>query len=74
MPQDEKRPAGGPGDEELAHRLKQELAPELDVLRRLGRGSMAAVFLAREQALKRLVAIKVLSPDRRRPRAAALRA
>ncbi len=56
------RRSGSPGDEELTRRLKQELAPELELLRQLGRGSMATVYLAREQELKRLVAIKVLSP------------
>jgi DNA-binding SARP family transcriptional activator/tRNA A-37 threonylcarbamoyl transferase component Bud32 len=42
-----------------SHGLAQ-LAPEFDVLRSIGAGSVAEVFLARETALKRLVAIKVL--------------
>jgi serine/threonine-protein kinase len=37
-----------------------QLAPEFEVLRTIGAGSVAEVFLARETALKRLVAIKVL--------------
>lgn len=40
--------------------LRRELSPELDILRLLGRGSVAHVFLAHETALKRLVAVKVL--------------
>ena len=46
----------------LRDRLESELAPSLRVLRPVGRGSMAQVFLAREPHLKRLVAVKVLSP------------
>ncbi|MEX2285237.1 MAG: protein kinase [Gemmatimonadota bacterium] len=40
--------------------LRNELAPELEVLRLLGRGSSAIAYLAREPALKRLVTVKVL--------------
>lgn len=40
--------------------LREELAPEFQVIRRLGKGSVADVFLAREAELKRLVALKVL--------------
>ncbi len=39
-----------------------ELSPSLEVLRPISQGSMAEVFLAREPLLKRLVAVKVLSP------------
>src|SRR4051812_46511285 len=46
----------------LEERLRVELAPGLLVVREIGAGGMARVFLAREPALKRLVAIKVLSP------------
>jgi serine/threonine protein kinase len=46
---------------ELAH-LRQELAPDLEVLRSIGVGSAAHVFLARDRALDRLVAVKVLTP------------
>jgi serine/threonine protein kinase len=45
---------------DLETRLKTELAPELEVMRRLGRGATSVVFLAREAELRRLVAIKVL--------------
>jgi serine/threonine-protein kinase len=65
-------PVPGRGDE-LESLLKEELAPELEVVRRLGRGSMAYVYLAREQQLKRLVAIKVLSPKLARDERARLR-
>lgn len=44
-------------------RVAEALAAEYELLRPLGRGGMAIVFLARERALKRLVAIKVLDPD-----------
>jgi serine/threonine protein kinase len=47
---------------DLEDRLRAELAPELEVLRQLGTGTHATVFLAREPALKRLVAVKVLHP------------
>jgi tRNA A-37 threonylcarbamoyl transferase component Bud32 len=39
------------------------LAPELELVRLLGEGSTARVYLAREPALDRLVAIKVLRPE-----------
>jgi len=48
------------------HRTPEELSAELgddfDVLRALGTGNVATVFLARERALSRLVAIKVMDP------------
>jgi tRNA A-37 threonylcarbamoyl transferase component Bud32 len=47
----------------LDERLSQELLPELEIIRRLGDGSTAHVYLAREPALRRLVAVKVLRPD-----------
>lgn len=43
--------------------LRAALAPELEVLRTLGSGSTAHVYLAREIALQRLVAVKVLRPE-----------
>ena len=42
--------------------VRAALAPEYEILRLLGRGGMATVWLAREVALDRLVAIKVLDP------------
>jgi len=46
----------------LEARLSEDLAPDLHVTRSLGRSAVAEVFLAREPGLKRLVAVKVLSP------------
>ena len=40
-----------------------ELAPEFEIVRSIGAGSVAEVFLARETTLKRLVAIKVLRTE-----------
>lgn len=50
--------------EDLDAVVRDELAPDLRVIRLLGRGSVASVYLAREVALDRLVAIKVLSPGK----------
>jgi len=49
--------------DQLEQRLRDALAPDLEVVRVLGHGSVASVYQAREPALKRLVAIKVLRPD-----------
>jgi serine/threonine-protein kinase len=46
-----------------AERLQRALGADYEILRPLGHGGMATVWLARERALKRLVAIKVLDPD-----------
>jgi len=43
-------------------RLRTAVAGEFEILREIGSGGMAAVYLARELALHRLVAIKVMSP------------
>jgi tRNA A-37 threonylcarbamoyl transferase component Bud32 len=43
--------------------VRAALQPELEVLRPLGSGSSARVYLAREPALQRLVAVKVLKPE-----------
>lgn len=52
-----------PGSDKWLDRMRTELAPELEVSRPLGKGAMARVLLAREPALKRLVAVKVLRDD-----------
>jgi serine/threonine-protein kinase len=46
--------------------LQAGLGPEFELKQKIGRGSMASVYLAREKALGRLVAVKVLLPERAR--------
>jgi serine/threonine protein kinase len=48
---------------ELGERLARVLEGRYEIIRLLGRGGMAAVFLARDLVLERQVAIKVLPPD-----------
>ena len=50
-------------DESPLERVRAALGAEYEIIRLLGAGGMAAVYLARERSLKRLVAIKVLDPD-----------
>ena len=47
---------------EVVQRLRRATLGEFEIGRELGRGAMAAVFLAHEIALDRKVAIKVMSP------------
>ncbi|MDQ2674425.1 MAG: inactive serine/threonine-protein kinase VRK3, partial [Chloroflexota bacterium] len=47
---------------EVVQRLRRATHGEFEIGRELGRGGMAAVFLAHEVALDRKVAIKVMSP------------
>ena len=47
---------------EFQDELREHLSPDLEVVRRLGGGRLSTVFLAREPALQRLVAVKVLHP------------
>lgn len=47
---------------EFEDELREHLSPDLEVVRRLGGGRLSTVFLAREPALQRLVAVKVLHP------------
>ena len=46
--------------------LQVALGPDFEIKRKLGKGSMAVVYLASEKALDRLVAVKVLLPGRAR--------
>src|SRR5687767_15152697 len=48
---------------ELRERLARALEGRYEIVRLLGRGGMAAVFLAEDLVLERQVAIKVLPPD-----------
>jgi serine/threonine protein kinase/DNA-binding SARP family transcriptional activator len=69
--------AHGPAEIEswdrLEARLKAELAPGFEIIRLLGHGEVASVFLAREPALRRLVALKILAPAVARDPTARLR-
>ena len=49
--------------DKTAAELHRTLSPRIEVLRRLGGGGMSTVYLGRDPALHRLVAIKVLSDD-----------
>ena len=51
------------GWREVQERLQAATAGRYQVIRELGRGGMAAVYLAREVALNREVAIKVMRPS-----------
>ncbi len=55
-----------PRDEEnrSIEALRTALGDDFEIKQKLGRGSMATVYLAREKALGRLVAVKVLLPGR----------
>jgi serine/threonine-protein kinase len=60
-------PASGGADAREARSVEAltvALGQDFDIVRKLGKGSMASVYLARERALGRLVAIKVLLPGR----------
>ena len=62
-----------PPDPALEEHLREALSPAFLLVRRLGAGGMASVWLAREPALRRLVAVKLLSPELSASDAARLR-
>jgi len=58
-------PVSDSGDKDRSlEALKQALGEDFDVVRTLGRGAVATVYLAKERALGRLVAIKVMNPGK----------
>jgi DNA-binding SARP family transcriptional activator/tRNA A-37 threonylcarbamoyl transferase component Bud32 len=66
-------PVPPPGGEPEADWPARALSPEFELIRPIGEGSMARVYLAREPVLGRLVAIKVLSEAFAHDRTAQLR-
>ncbi|TVP49339.1 MAG: serine/threonine protein kinase [Gemmatimonadales bacterium] len=60
----ESQTVSGLESREAIRALTEALGDEYDIKRELGKGTMARVFLARNRALGRLVAIKVLLPGR----------
>ncbi|MEE8147489.1 MAG: protein kinase [Longimicrobiales bacterium] len=65
--------AGATPSPSIRELLEVELSGEFDIVRKLGEGSTAVVYLAREVGLRRLVAIKVLRPEHARAETARLR-
>jgi hypothetical protein len=55
--------ADAASDAALQSMLTAALGQQYEIVRPLGRGGMGAVYLAREHALERFVAVKVLRPD-----------
>ena len=53
----------GEQDDPLRILLDTALSRQYEIIRSLGKGGMASVYLARERNLERFVAIKVLRPD-----------
>ena len=51
------------GPDRIKERLASATGGEFEIIKRLGRGGMGSVYLARESSLQRFVAIKVLAPE-----------
>lgn len=47
----------------LSRRLQEALGAQYEVVRAIGQGGFAVVYLVRDQTLKRSLAVKVISPD-----------
>jgi len=58
------QPPTGSEQPSFDERVKAELQPEFRVIRKLGAGSVANVYLAKDVALDQLRAIKVLAPSK----------
>ena len=56
-------PSAAADADALEEQLRAALSPSFLLVRKLGQGGMASVYLAREPALRRLVAVKVLAPQ-----------
>ena len=56
-------PDADPAEKEFIGLLSKALAPSYMLIRRLGAGGMGTVYVARDPVLKRLVAVKVMSPE-----------
>jgi serine/threonine-protein kinase len=60
-------------DHDLEFLIREELAPGLELLRKIGSGGGSEVYLGRQKSLDRLVAVKVLSRELSRDRVAKIR-
>ena len=56
-------PTEEPAPDAMLERLVDATAGEFEIIKRLGKGGMGSVYLARESALQRYVAIKVLAAE-----------